>query len=157
MTILKKISIIVFLFFIFFNVNSYSEIVKKVEVQGNDRISDETIIIFGDVKIGENYEESDISGLIKKLYDTSFFSNISVELLNSKLIIIVKENPIVESIVFEGVKSEKYKDKIKELISVRENTSYMSNSVKRDINTIKSFYRDQGYYFVNIDSFFHRI
>ena len=151
MTILKKINILVILFSIFFSVNSYSEIVKKVEIKGNDRISKETIIIFGDVKIGDNYEESDISGLIKKLYDTSFFSDISVELSNSKLIIIVEENPIVEEVVFEGVKSDKYKDKIKELISVRENTSYMSNNVKRDINTIKSFYRNQGYYFVNID------
>ena len=73
MTILKKINILVILFSIFFSVNSYSEIVKKVEIKGNDRISKETIIIFGDVKIGDNYEESDISGLIKKLYDTSFF------------------------------------------------------------------------------------
>ena len=54
------------LFSIFFSVNSYSEIVKTIDVQGNDRISPETIMIFGDVKIGEDYKESDISILIKK-------------------------------------------------------------------------------------------
>ena len=78
MAILRKINIFVILFSIFFNVNSYSEVVNKVDVQGNDRISSETIMIFGDFAIGKNYEESDISLLIKKLYETTFFSNISV-------------------------------------------------------------------------------
>ncbi len=112
MDFLRKINIFVILFSIFFNVNSYSEIVKKVDVQGNDRISQETIIIFGDIEIGKNYEESDISLLIKKLYETSFFSNISVELANNKLIIAVEENPIVDSIIFKGEKAEKFKKKI---------------------------------------------
>ena len=108
-------------------------------------------MIFGDIVIGENYEQSDIGSLIKKLYETSFFSNISVELSNHKLTIVVEENPIVNSIIFKGIKLEKYKESIKELLLVRENTSYMSNLVKRDINLIKSFYRQLGFYFINID------
>ena len=151
MVIFRKISIFVILFSIFFNVSSYSEVVKTVDVQGNDRITSETIMIFGDIVIGENYEESDIGSLIKKLYETSFFSNISVELSNHKLTIVVEENPIVNSIIFKGIKLEKYKEKIKDLLLVRENTSYMSNLVKRDINLIKSFYRQLGFYFINID------
>jgi outer membrane protein insertion porin family len=151
MNILRKINIFVILFSIFFNVNSYSEVIKKVDVQGNDRISPETIIIFGDIEIGKNYEESDISLLIKKLYETNFFSNISVELANNKLTIVIEENPIVDSIIFNGEKAEKYKEKILELLHVRENTSFVSNYVERDINQIKSFYKALGFYFVNID------
>ena len=87
----KKIIALIILFFTFYNVNSYSEVVNKVEVQGNNRISSETIIIFGDVVVGNNYEETDISLLIKNLYETNYFSNISVELMNNKLTIIVEE------------------------------------------------------------------
>ena len=72
----KKIIAFHILFFIFYNVYSYSEVVNKVDVQGNDRISSETIMIFGDIVIGNNYEESDVSLLIKKLYETNYFSNI---------------------------------------------------------------------------------
>ena len=151
MDFLRKINIFIILFSIFFNVNSYSEIVKKVDVQGNDRISPETIIIFGDIEIGKNYEESDISLLIKKLYETSFFSNISVELANNKLIIAVEENPIVDSIIFKGEKAEKFKKKILELIHIRENSSFVPNYIDRDVNQIKSFYKALGYYFVDID------
>ena len=97
----KKIIAFHILFFIFYNVYSYSEVVNKVDVQGNDRISSETIMIFGDIVIGNNYEESDVSLLIKKLYETRFFSNISAELANNKLTIVVEENPIVYSIIFQ--------------------------------------------------------
>jgi len=151
MDILRKINIFVILFSIFFNVNSYSEVVKKVNVQGNNRISSETIIIFGDIAIGKNYEESDISLLIKKLYETSFFTNISVELANNKLTIAVEENPIVNSVIFKGEKTGKFKKRILELLHVRENTSFVRNLIERDINQIKSFYKELGFYFVNID------
>ena len=76
----KKVFFVFILFFLVFNNKSYSEIVKKVEVKGNERISAETIIVFGDIEIGKNYESSDVNLLIKKLYETTFFSNISVDL-----------------------------------------------------------------------------
>ena len=148
----KKIIAFHILFFIFYNVYSYSEVVNKVDVQGNDRISSETIMIFGDIVIGNNYEESDVSLLIKKLYETRFFSNISVELANNKLTIVVEENPIVYSIIFKGEKAKKHVEKIKEFLLVREKSSYVSNNIKHDINQIKSFYRARGYYFVKIDA-----
>ncbi len=102
MSSFKKIFVVIILYFIFFNVNTYSEIVNKVEVKGNVRISLETIMVFGDVSIGKNYKESDVNLLIKKLYESNFFSNISVELKNNKLTIVVEENPLIESIIFEG-------------------------------------------------------
>lgn len=154
---LKKIFTAIILFFIFSSVNSYSEIVNKVEVKGNDRISLETIIIFGDIAIGKNYEKSDVNLLIKKLYESNFFSNISVKLKNNKLSIVIKENPIIDSIIFDGEKAAKYKEKIKELLLLREKSSFIENSIKRDINQIKTFYRDLGFYFVKIDTKIEKI
>jgi len=78
---LKKIFISIILFFIFLSAHSHSEVVKKIEIKGNERISAETITIFGDMSVGKNYEISDINSLIKKLYDTTFFSNISILLV----------------------------------------------------------------------------
>ncbi len=148
----KKIITIIILFFTFSNISAYSEVVNTVEVQGNNRISSETIVIFGDVEVGNNYEQSDISLLIKKLYETNFFSNISVELINNKLTIVVEENPIVYSIIFKGERAKKHTDAIKEFLLVREKSSYVSNNIKHDLNQIKSFYRQLGFYFVKIDA-----
>ena len=148
---LKKIFISIILFFIFLSAHSHSEVVKKIEIKGNERISAETITIFGDMSVGKNYEISDINSLIKKLYDTTFFSNISVVVKNNILSVTVKENPIINSITFEGEKAKKYKEKIRELLSLRENSSFVENNIKSDINLIKDFYRSIGFYFVKID------
>jgi len=147
----KKILVGFILFFLAFSVKSYSEVVNKVEVKGNQRITLETIIIFGDIKTGENYDESDISLLIKKLYETNFFSNISAELINNQLIINVEENPIINSIVFKGEKADKYMEEINRIITLKEKTSFLRNIVKSDINKIREFYRYLGFYFVKID------
>jgi len=148
----RKITTLIILFFTFFSGNSYSEVINKVTVNGNERISLETIIIFGDISIGANYEESDINLLIKKLYETNFFSNISVEFENNKITITVKENPIVYSITFNGEKTKKNVERIKEFLLVKEKSSFVKNNIKIDINQIKSFYRVLGYYFVKIDA-----
>ena len=148
----KKIFFTIVFFLFVFCVNSYSEIVNKVEVKGNERISLETIVIFGDITKGKNYESSDINLLIKKLYETGFFSNISVELKNEQLSIIVEENPIINSVVFGGEKANKYKEAITELITLREKSSFRKNYVKSDVNLIKELYRSLGFYFVEIEA-----
>ena len=141
MTSFKKIFFTIILFFTFFNVNSYSEVVNKVDVKGNDRISLETIVVFGDITIGKNYEASDINLLIKKLYETTYFSNISIELKNNELSIVVEENPIINSIIFNGEKAKKYKEKIRTLLTLRDKSSFIRSYIKNDINQIKAFYR----------------
>ena len=69
MTNFKKIIIFSILFFTFCNFSAYSEVVNKVVVKGNERISSETIAIFGDVMLGKNYEEA-----VKKWNEKMAFS-----------------------------------------------------------------------------------
>jgi len=153
----KKIIISIILLFTFLSSNSYSEIVEKVEVQGNERISTETIIVFGDISLGKNYETSDVNSLIKKLYETTFFSDISVVLENNKLSIAVKENPIIKTIVFDGEQANKLKEKISEFLTLREKSSFIEGQIKDDINLIRAFYRTLGFYFVEIDAEVERL
>ena len=147
---LKKIFIASFIFLFLFSFNSYSEIVKKIELKGNQRISLETIVIFADIIIDKDYQSSDINLLIKKLYETTFFSDIGVELKNNVLTITVKENPLINTIVFKNEKAKKYIDTMKEFLTLREKTSFMQNYVKEDVNKIKEFYRQLGFYFAKI-------
>ena len=152
MSIFKNIFFSIILFTILCSQNAYSEVVNKIQITGNKRISPETIAIFGDVLAGKDYQESDINLLIKKLYDTQFFSNISVDLKNNILSIFVTENPIINQIVFNGENAKKYKEKITELLVNKEKNSYVTGNIKSDINLIKSFYRESGFYFVKIDA-----
>ena len=148
---LKNIFIIPVLLFLLFINKSHAEVLKSLKVEGNDRITSETIIIFGDIEFGKNYEAPDINSLIKKLFDTKFFSNVSAELKNGELLLKVKENPIINSIILDGETAKKYKEALLMLLSLREKTSFVENNVKSDINIIKEFYRQLGFYFIKID------
>ena len=65
----KKFFSFLLFFFILssLNGNSYSEIIKSIEIKGNERISKETIMVFGDISLGKDYNTSDVNSLIKKL------------------------------------------------------------------------------------------
>ena len=68
---LKKINIFIFVFLVLFNLKSYAEVVNKIIVNGNERISSETVVIFGDILIGKKVGEGlfGISFKIKGLPD----------------------------------------------------------------------------------------
>jgi len=147
-----KIFALLLSFFFFFNSHLNAEVVKEVKVNGNSRITLETILVYGDIKVGNNYDSEDINFLIKKLYETKFFSNISVELINGNLNILVQENPIINNITFNGEKTKKYKETLLKLFTLREKSSFMKTYIKSDLNLIKDFYRSLGYYFVKLDA-----
>ena len=73
----KIFNIIFFLVLIFIN-KSYADIVKEIRILNNERITKETILVFSDIKIGENYNANDLDKVIKDLYKTNFFSNVSL-------------------------------------------------------------------------------
>ena len=122
--ILKKLKGFLLLFvLIFFTSSLNGEILKKLEIQGNERVSDETIKVYGEIQINKDYSENDVNDVIKKLYDTKFFSNISVNFVSGVLSIDVKENPIIESIIIEGEKANKFQKEILKFISLKEKSS----------------------------------
>ena len=60
------------LFFISENKIAFSEIVKDIQVLGNDRISKETIIMFSEIAIDEDIDSTKINRILKNLYKTNF-------------------------------------------------------------------------------------
>ena len=66
------------IFFTFYSFFSLAETINDVVVDNNKRISKETIITLGDIKLGTNYDKSDLNEILKKLYETNFFSDVKV-------------------------------------------------------------------------------
>ena len=103
---IKKIIIIVAAFILFVTNFAYADLVKDIKISGNDRISDETVILFGDIKKNSDLDNDNINEILKKLYDTSFFENISINIKNNVLYIDVIENPLIQSVIFNGIKNK---------------------------------------------------
>ena len=67
--------------------------------------------IFSKIDKNDLVDENYMNNILKELYQTNFFKNISVKLDNKILIITVDENPIIENISYEGVKAQKIRDR----------------------------------------------
>ena len=75
---MKKLIIkFLFLYLLFFN-SALSEIVNKIEISGNKRISNETIKVLGQISKGKNLNDSDLNKILKELYETDFFSDVQI-------------------------------------------------------------------------------
>ena len=85
---------LILLFFIQIAVKVNAEIIKKIEIVGNSKISIETMKVFGNFDIGDNISNSQMNNLIKDLYETNFFEKVEVSIDNGILLINVIENPI---------------------------------------------------------------
>ena len=127
--------------------NIYAEIVNKIEIKGNERIANETIEMFTKVNIGENLNENDLNNILKNLYNTNFFKNVSINLKKNILIVSVEENPLIENITYNGIKSKTLKEKLTQNLKLRTRSSYNEILLKEDRNRIISSLKDIGYYF----------
>ena len=102
----KNISLILF-FLILIPKISYSEIVNKIEIIGNERISKETIKMFSKINIGDNINENDANEILKRIYNSTFFEDVKVSIKENTLSIVVFENPLVENVEIKGPKAKK--------------------------------------------------
>ncbi len=130
---------------------SNAEIVSKVIIEGNKRVSDETIKIYGNIDLNKDYSDLDLDRVLKDLYETEFFEDVNLELNNNILKINLKEYPIVNQLIIIGEKSTRYKEQIKKIIKLREKRSFIKSYLVGDIEKIKNLYSSAGYNSSNVE------
>ena len=148
MNFFSKIIII----FCIFTTSAVSEILKKIEITGNKRISSETIIIFSEVKINDQINKSKLDKVIKNLYQTNFFRNISLNFENQILFLNVEENPIIENLEINGIKKQSLVEFIKGKMQLAEMKSFNEELLAVDLDLINNILKTNGYYFTKISS-----
>ena len=122
-----------------------AETVNKIIIDGNKRVSIETIKLYGEIEINKDYKEKDLNLILKNLYETNFFEDVKISLKNNTLNINLKEYPIINQLIITGEKSKKYKDLIKKGIDTKEKGSLIKSRLAKDIELIESLYSSLGY------------
>jgi outer membrane protein insertion porin family len=146
---MKGVTILIksfFIIFLFLSSKAFSDTINKIEIIGNDRISDETIKLFISVNINDKINEVKLNNIVKDLYDTDFFKDISVNFDNQILSIKVLENPIIENISYEGVKSDRILEFIKQGTTIKQRSSYNEIEIKKEKQKIENILKNLGYY-----------
>ena len=124
--------------------------IKEIKIDGLQRINYDTVLSYGEVNIEVDYTESLSNNIIKKLYDTQLFSDISVNYIDNILTISVKENPTINLVLFEGNKTKKDEDLIAE-IKLKERSVFSRNRVKEDVKRILELYQRSGRLSAQVD------
>ena len=137
---------------LFIAIPSQSEVINEIKITGNKRVSSETIKIFTEVKLNSDLNKFELNNIIKNLYSTQYFKDVSINVKNNILYIYVEENPIIQSILFEGLKNKRILKVLNEQIELREKSSFIKNKVKKDENKISNILRINGYYFSKVSS-----
>jgi len=140
------------LFSTFLTFSSYSKNYEKIIVNGNERISNETILVFSEIQDSKTLDENSINEILKKLYKSGFFKDVTVKIENNNLIIEVSENPIIQTVFIDGIKRKKTEESLYEILSLKNRSSYNSSLIKNDEAAILKFLKDEGYYFSNVTS-----
>ncbi len=131
---------------------SYSEKIETIQVTGNERISDETIVMFSDLPANKVINsDQDINEILKNVYNSNFFSNVTVDFSKNILTINVVELPIIENIFFEGIKADKIKEKVFKNLILKSRSSYNEIFLKEDKIKIENNLKDIGYLFSKVD------
>jgi len=120
--------------------------IDELIIKGNERISPETIKVFSGFIKGDDVNQNDLNDIIKSLYETNFFENVTIEIVNNNLIITVKENPIIQEVVIEGIKKESLKNAIYNSLILKNKSSYVEYLAKNDLQKIKNMLRVSGFY-----------
>ena len=146
-----KYLIIILLIFKFAFPYAFADIINNIEVKNNNRVTKETIITFGGIEFGKDYNQEQLNKILLDLYDTNFFSDIKFDVQGDVLIVEVEERKIIQQIVINGVKAEKTKKSILKNLSLREKSPYVTFLAKQDINKIQNSLNSAGYYFNKVD------
>ena len=149
MKIIIFISVLVF--FNFFN-QLKADIINNIIINNNERISLGTIKTYGKIEIGKDYSEDDLNQVLKNLYETKFFKDISLKIDNQVLIIDLIENKLVQTIIIEGIKSSTIKNTVLESLIIKEKAPFNESDISKDLSNIKRSLTSEGYYLSNIDS-----
>ena len=150
MTLLKKL-LWSSLFSILVSTNGWaaaSFVIRNIQVQGLQGISKATVLNYLPVKPGETFDPSKTGEIIRDLYQTGFFSNITLAREGNTLIINVSERPVIGSIKVTG-NNLITKDQINGVLSslgLVEGRVFDQSVLDKVTNSLQSEYYSVGHY-----------
>lgn len=149
------LSAVIFLLTVFFisaasvSPAAASPLIKRIDLKGNRKISDETIYSKMGSRVGATFSKSTVQDDIKKLYGIGYFDDIRVDIDTFeggvKLSFAFTEKPTIISLDFQG--NEEFEaDDLKEKVSITSGAVANLSLITDNVHRIISFYQSEGYW-----------
>jgi outer membrane protein insertion porin family len=141
----------IFIISLFYLLSTIKLFATEIYVEGNKRINEETIKVYGGIEKKDNYSNQDINKYLKNLYETDFFEDIQISFENKVLKIIVKEYKMVNSIILNGEPSEKIRKSVLKFMKSKEKEGFIESNLSKDLENITNAYQSLGFLLADID------
>lgn len=129
---------------------SQGEEIRRIEVQGTQRIEAQTILSYMTVKPGDPFSADTLDESLKSLFDTGLFSDVRFAKNARTLIVNVKENPVINQLAFEG--NLRINDsKLSPEVQLQERVIFTKSKAQSDVARIQEVYRRSGRFAVKVE------
>lgn len=126
-----------------------SDPIRRVIVQGNERIEARTIESYLLLEAGQPFDPVRVDLSLKTLFATGLFADVVIARDNDDLVVEVVENPIINQVLFEGNRAVD-DDKLREEIQAAPRGVFTAARVQADVQRILEVYRRAGRFAVNV-------
>ena len=128
--------------------------IEDIRIEGLQRISAGTVFNYLPVKVGDSLAPGDTAKIIRILYKTGFFKDVSLAQDNGVLIIDVQERPAIGTIEIEGnkdIESEALMQALKD-IGLSEGRVFNRSILDRIEQELRRQYFSRGKYAMELES-----
>ncbi|HEY8193819.1 MAG TPA: POTRA domain-containing protein, partial [Hyphomicrobium sp.] len=125
-------------------------VIKNIEISGNRRVEPETVRSYLQFNVGDPYSAAKIDGSIKALFATGLFADVSIQPKGSTVVVILKENPVIAQVAFEG-NSEVDTATLVGEVQLKPRSVFTRAKAQADVQRILDVYRRQGRFAANVE------
>jgi outer membrane protein insertion porin family len=125
--------------------------IKTLRVEGSQRIEPDTVLSYTRLRTGIRFNNELLDQAIKDLLASDLFADVQIEgAQTGEIVIRIRENPIINRVIFEGNKRLK-QDKIDKEIKLRPRQIFTRTAVRQDVARIVELYRRQGRFAASVE------
>lgn len=125
--------------------------IKTLRVEGSQRIEPDTVLSYTRLRVGMRFNNELLDQAIKDLLASDLFADAQIAGAQSGDIVIrIRENPIINRVIFEGNKRLK-QDKIDKEIKLKPRQIFTRTAVRQDVARIIELYRRQGRFAASVE------
>ncbi len=124
--------------------------IKSISVIGAQRLEPDTIRSYVRLRVGQPYTVAAADQALKDLIATELFADVQVRNMDGNVVIEVKENPVINRIIFEGNKRLK-EEKLLPEIKLAPRQIFTRSKVRADVARIIELYKRQGRFAATVE------
>lgn len=126
------------------------EVVRSVDVRGNQRIEADTIRSYMLLQPGDRFDSDRQDRSLRTLFATGLFRDVQISRDGDRVVVTVAENPIVNQVVFEGNRKIS-DDNLREVVQLKPRSVYTDAAAQNDRNRLLEVYARRGRFATRVE------